>query len=89
MKNNGYRWLLRIWIALISIVTFLGGWIFLGHSNVIAATTSQANNPPAELAPLPTLTPLQFSSPSNTFQPLPQQQQSFQSFFPRIRTRGS
>jgi hypothetical protein len=95
---------LRIWIALSSLVAFLGGWAFFSHSNkpvpLVAdqngSGSSSTQQDPQTLQPLPTLQPVpsfdQLSN-SSSFQAQPLQQPSFSSIFsnasPRLRTRGS
>ncbi len=46
---------LRLWITVVSLLSFLGGWIMLGH----APKPSQSGSSPEAIAsPLPTLEPL-------------------------------
>ncbi len=87
-----FRFGLNIWITFISILSFLVGWVTLAHSPkpIQPSSQSQAVN----MAPLPTLTPLdspQFSgnngsqqnfqvSPNSGFSSAPQ---------PIFRTGGS
>lgn len=92
MKKNWFRFFLRIWIAITSLVGFVGGWIFLGHSGKPAAiTTAAAASSNAAISPLPTLAPLpsldDLNAGSTGFQQLPQQTFTFSA--PRFRTRGS
>jgi hypothetical protein len=87
----------RIWIAVASVLGFLGGWSFLAHAEKPAPLTSNSNNqdnPPVlvDPTPLPTLAPLPSfdNSPSINLQPIPMQQQpSFQRMAPRMRSGGS
>ena len=89
MKSNWFNKLLHVWIAVTSLVAFLLGWVFLGHSGK-PVSGSSVNNliRSSELTPLPTLAPLPMitNSGSSGFQP---QQPSFQFAQPRFRTRGS
>ena len=89
--------ILHYWIALASIVGFLGGWVTLAH----AGKPVQPNQQTASLSvsgltapqPLPTLAPLDMSGNSAAgnnnpfFQILNQPQQ--QSNFPVLVTKGS
>jgi hypothetical protein len=96
---------LRIWIALTSIVSFLGGWAMFSHAGKPAPLFSASHTPvpastgsaPATL-PLPTLQPIPSldSLISNNpvqsqIQPLPAAPQFNiqQSYVPRMRTMGS
>lgn len=82
------KWILRIWIAIASVIGFLGGWATLAHAGKPApATSSQSSiNIPTQL---PTLAPLpNFDNGPVQLQP-PAQSQPFQSFMPSFRTRGS
>ena len=96
---------LRIWIAVTSIFSFLGGWIMFSHagkpaplfssSNTTApATNVSAPAQPSELptlAPIPSLDSLVSSSSPSQIQPLPAPPQFSiqQSYAPRMRTSGS
>ncbi len=85
---------IRIWIAFVSVLSFLGGWILFAHSTKIAsaATASNTGNPPAVNAPLPTLAPLApMGSNPGPVQQLPNMsiQQPSQSFAPFFRSFGS
>lgn len=51
-----FRFALNIWITLVSILSFLFGWIVLGHSPKPVQPSSQPAV--ANIAPLPTLAPL-------------------------------
>ncbi len=90
MKNQAFRTLLKIWIGLASMLAFLFGWVTFAHSGKpVSASGGSAANPPAQIAPLPTLEPLPPLGSSRQVQPLQQiPQQSF-NFIPRMRTRGS
>lgn len=92
---------LRLWITLGSVVSFLGGWALFSHAGKPvpliqtqsidpAATTSQTAN--TTLDPIPSVQDLL----NTNLQPLPSLPSlsnnntgSSQSFFPRLRTRGS
>lgn len=85
---------IRIWIAFVSILSFIGGWILFAHSTkpAAASASSNANNPPAVNAPLPTLVPLApMGSNPGPVQPLQNilPQQPSQSFAPFFRSFGS
>jgi len=85
MKYTKYG--LRIWLAMGSVVGFLGGWALLAHSPKPAQPIQ--NSPVVEFTPLPTLSPLQpFNQKSQGLQQLPQPSQN-RSFRPRMRTGGS
>ncbi len=92
MKNQGFKTLLKIWIALASAVAFLFGWVTFAHSGkpVSASSGSSVSGQTAQIAPLPTLqpiAPLGSNQPQQTFQPI-QPQQTF-NFLPQLTTRGS
>ena len=94
---------LRIWIAITSVLSFLGGWVLLSHapkpaplipstssSSQAAAVASPAQLP--TLAPLPPITTFSdMTTGTANLQPLPSTPQINlqQSFAPRFRTRGS
>jgi len=84
-----FRFALNIWITLVSIMSFLLGWVILGHSPKPVQPTSQPST--VSVAPLPTLTPLdspQFGS-GNSIQNF-QVQNGFSSVpQPIFRTGGS
>jgi hypothetical protein len=95
------KWALRIWIAITSVLAFLGGWALFSHAAKPAPLfSSQPSVSGSEVTPLPTLQPIPSldslvtsSSTSNnsSLQPLPSGP-SFnvqQQFFPRMRTMGS
>jgi hypothetical protein len=51
-----YQKALRVWIAIASVFSFLGGWVLLAHSpKPVPPTNTNVIN----LAPLPTLPPIQ------------------------------
>ena len=85
MKNTKYG--LRIWLAMSSVVGFLGGWALLAHSPKPAQPAQAA--PVVEITPLPTLAPLpSFRQRSQGFQQLPAMPQT-RGFMPRLRSGGS
>jgi hypothetical protein len=94
-QQTWFRTLIKIWIALISMIAFLFGWILFGHSGKPAtASASSGSNGNSStdplLAPLPTLAPLPpigGSSSGQQLQSLPQPSFSFPA--PSFRTRGS
>ncbi len=87
-KNTWFRNLIKVWIALVSLLSFLFGWIVLGHSG--KPVSASASDLPAQVQPLPTLEPLPTFDPnSSSLQSLPQQSQQNFSFFPAFRSRGS
>ncbi len=89
MKNQGFRTLLKIWIALASALAFMFGWITFAHSGKPVSASSVASSPQAQVAPLPTLQPLPPLGSNQQLQPIqPQQPQTF-NFIPQMRTRGS
>jgi hypothetical protein len=87
---------LRTWIGSMSVISFLGGWALLSHSGkpvpliqtpepAPTAAASQSMDTP-QLAPIPSVNDLV----TTNLQPLPSLPSSqTQSFFPRLRTRGS
>ncbi len=80
---------LRIWIATVSVFSFLFGWGMFAHSSTPASILGQSSQPAVSsgLQPLPTLTPLNGAKGSvQSIQPLQQSQSLFQ---PRLRTSGS
>ena len=95
-----FRKILRFWIGIASVLSFLGGWVILAHSPkpVQFQSVSPSSVPPAAL---PTLPPIQaygatsnngltfFSTPapSNNVQPIQPVQPSQN--VPILRTRGS
>ncbi len=101
MKTKAFQSLLKVWIAIASVVAFLFGWIVLGHSGKPATASAASTDPnttasdPASAANysslpvLPTLTPLQSSGSNFSLQPLQQSQQPSFNFLPSFRTRGS
>ena len=96
-----FKTALRYWIALISLMGFLGGWVTLAHARKPIQNSSTTTN--ANVLAVPTLAPLQpmnlngaggtTNSNSNNnsifnFQ-LSNSQPQPQSGFPVISTRGS
>jgi hypothetical protein len=87
-----FRKLLRYWIAVASVLSFLGGWVILAHSpKPVDSVTVQAGA-------LPNLPPIQAYGSSVNNNGLgffsnnaPANSQSFQpsAGMPRLRTRGS
>jgi len=88
VKKLWFRWALRVWIAIASLVAFLVGWIFLGHSGKPVSAGLESANQAAEVVTLPTLAPLPDLGEENQIRPL-LQQPSFQFRRPRLRTGGS
>jgi hypothetical protein len=90
-QTKWFRGLMKIWIAMVSVIVFFGGWIIFGHTGKpVEAQGAQPAGNGQQLAPLPTLAPLPDLSSGASLQPLPAQQQpSFQFSMPRMRTRGS
>lgn len=91
MKSNLFKWLIRAWIALVSVVAMIAGWAFFGHSAgpVTAGTTTNTNQ--TELEALPTLAPLPSSNSSRSgsnIQPFTQRSVP-QLSQPTFRSRGS
>jgi len=85
-----YKSLLHIWIAIMSVFTFLGGWIMLAHARKPIQPTQSSLA--GSITPLPTLAPIQaFGSTgnTNTFVPQVAPVQQSNSFFPVMRTGGS
>jgi hypothetical protein len=93
---------LRIWIAVTSILSFLGGWALLSHSGKpvsIFASSTDTNatgsgvSVNTTLPPIPSLDQLVGSSTgaasNSTFQSLPAQSSSSFNFAPSFRSRGS
>ena len=93
---------LRIWIAVTSILSFLGGWALLSHSgkpiSIFAgsADTTSGGTVSANvtLQPIPSLDQLTANATGTTssvgIQSLPAQSNATtQSFVPRLRSRGS
>jgi hypothetical protein len=84
-----FRKAMRIWIAIASVFSFLGGWAILAHSpKPVQPATIQP-------AALPALPPIQaFGSEGNStgpgfFSPNSQTAPQQSSGFPLLRTRGS
>ncbi len=81
---------LRYWLAVMSIFTFVGGWIILAHS----PKPVQPNKSTSSLAPLQNLAPIQTFGNNNNgsglFPSLPSNSQPSSGFgFPTLRTGGS
>ena len=87
-----FKTILRIWLAFVSAIGFVAGWIFLAHSPkpapyvADAATASSV----ADLPPVPSLDSLIAgnSAPSNTNFTISRPSRVFASS-PRLRTGGS
>jgi hypothetical protein len=83
-----FRKALRYWIAIASVLSFLGGWVILAHSpKPVQPVTVQS-------VVLPTLPPIQaFGSVNNNglgfFSPNSQTSPQSSMGFPRMRTGGS
>jgi hypothetical protein len=80
---------LRIWLAIVSLFSFLTGWILFAHSNKPAPLLQSQ---PAEIAPFPAIPAALPALPSlnNPSQLLSQPQvRQAPSFLPRLRTGGS
>ena len=77
----------RVWIAISSLIGFMGGWALLAHSPKPVQASQPA--PIITTAPLPTLEPIPSLRSSNRnvqpIRPIPQIQMGF----PRLRTGGS
>ncbi|MCA9937640.1 MAG: hypothetical protein KC418_03290 [Anaerolineales bacterium] len=93
--NKLTKILLRLWISLMSVATFVAGWAMLSHAQKPApltptapaqTTTNTTINMP-ELAPIPSLEEL-VGSNETANQPV-FVQPSVSTGFPRMRTRGS
>ena len=97
-----FRKILRYWIGIASVLSFLGGWVILAHSpKPVQFQSSSSAIQPSALPTLPTLPPIQaygatsnngltfFSTPapSNNVQPIQPVQPS--QVVPLLRTRGS
>lgn len=81
------RLALRVWIASMSLVGFLGGWVLLAHAPKPAPlVTSAPASTEVSLPPLPTLPAL--GDGSVQLQPLTSLPQN-SGVFSRLRTRGS
>ncbi len=53
-----YKTILHLWITFVSLLSFLVGWVMLAHSRK-PVQPSQNQNSVLNLAPLPTLPPIQ------------------------------
>jgi hypothetical protein len=86
---------LRIWIGIVSIFSFLFGWILFAHSAKPVSILSQPGQPSqpqpvtaSQLQPIPTVPPINDpQSGFQNFQPIQQQPQML--FQPRLRSGGS
>ncbi len=74
---KGYSTIFRIWIAVVSIFSFLAGWILFAHSNKPAsilpnssnnnqASQSSQSGSGGQFAPIPTLPPLNSFNNNNS-----------------------
>jgi len=59
---KAFKALLRIWITVASVLSFLGGWALLAHSKKPLQPVQSAQSAAVNIAPLPTLPPIQFFS---------------------------
>jgi len=84
------KFLLRIWITLTSLVTFIAGWIMLAHSpKPVQAAQSTGNSTLPTLEPLPPLSAFNSSEDNQSqlfFDSAPQFRRGSSPFF---RTGGS
>ncbi len=89
---------LRIWIAITSILSFIGGWMLFSHAGKPAPlfnSSQPVDTQPSQvqsqnLPPIPSLDQLTNGSGSSALQPLPSLSQGASpNFMPRFRTRGS
>lgn len=88
-----FRFALNIWITVVSVLSFLIGWVALAHApKPVQHSQVTVNN----VAPLPTLTPLQnlpFGDGGNNFQSFQAPSNPFSNFnsapAPIFRTGGS
>lgn len=76
---------IRFWLTIVSVVSFVGGWIMLVHAPKPYQGSSQQTN----LTPIPTLEPLQPLSDFNTGGNDFQSQQPLFSVQPQMRSRIS
>jgi len=95
-----FRKILRYWIGIASVLSFMGGWVILAHSPkpVQFQSVSSSAIPPTTLPNLPPIqaygattsngmTFFSTSAPSNNVQPIQPVQPS--QVVPLLRTRGS
>ncbi len=89
-----YKTFLHLWITLISLLSFLGGWVMLAHARKPIQPSQNTSNSTANYSPVPTLAPLQLfgTGDSNNnggglgfFAPNPQPSSGFGT----LRTGGS
>lgn len=80
---------IRFWVTIVSVFSFLGGWILLVHApkpfQGSSSQPSSGNVPLPTLAPLPPLSSQGFDPNQNSFQ---QQQQPLFNVQPQPRSRG-
>ncbi|HNA90484.1 MAG TPA: hypothetical protein PK989_14315 [Anaerolineales bacterium] len=90
---NIYRKLLRWWIALTSVVGFVGGWVYIARATEVGTVTYIGNTAVTmpDLEPIPAVEGLAGNQLSvNTVQTFTfSQSASQQSFSPPMRTGGS
>jgi hypothetical protein len=80
---------LRTWVAVTSIVGFLGGWAVFAHAEKPVSSTAQQPAQQIEMAPLPTLPAIpSLDQPIQQIQPI-QPMPQVNTFSPRMRTGGS
>ncbi len=83
---------LHIWIAVTSVLSFVGGWVVFSHSTrpavLIPSLATTSAQTASALAPIPSLDSLVTSSSRTSLQPLPSLQLS-SSNNPTLVTRGS
>ena len=96
-----FRKILRYWIAIASVLSFLGGWVILAHSPKPVQQQPAASVQPINLPSLPPIqaysgsntgmtffsTPAPTNPTANTIQPIQPVQPS--QVMPMLRTRGS
>jgi hypothetical protein len=86
---------LRIWIAITSIFSFIGGWALFSHAgtpvSLFSGSAQDSSTTVTNLAPIPSLDSLVGKATTNGgVQSLQTQSNaSVQSFTPRLRSRGS
>ena len=98
-----FRKILRYWIGIASLLSFLGGWVILAHSaKPVQLQSSSSSIPPTALPGLHPIqaygattsngltffsTPVPYNPPVNNLQPIQPVQPS--QGVPLLRTRGS